>query len=259
MGVSALSAQEGAVLFLQHSGNIRKVFEQARQIILVAGLDKIVTDLHDALFQIQCMAAFGLEPLLPGFHGKQDKSEKIDALPFAVSLEQTGKKIYLVLFDNGRSRLREGRYKDLLHCIGCRACTRDCAASRLMEKPGQWSPKEYVHLLVLGKSPFENFCLQCKTCRGNCPLDIDLPGMILDAQREFGHDRADPVNDALLGKMATLEKWGSRAPAIFNTLANARPIRWVAEKAFDINKDIRFPDVSRSTFAKWFHSGEPKP
>ena len=38
-------------------------FEQAREIILVAGLDKIVRDMDDAIFQAKCMAIFGSETL----------------------------------------------------------------------------------------------------------------------------------------------------------------------------------------------------
>jgi L-lactate utilization protein LutB len=259
LGVSALSAEEGAVFFLQHSGNIRKIYEQARQVVLVAGLDKIVKNSDDALFQIKCMTAFGLEPLLLGIRENDGKPSRLDALPYGVFSEKTKKRICIILFDNGRSKLLQSPYRELLHCISCRACARDCAASRLMEKPGHWSPKEYAYFLASGKSPFEVFCLQCKTCQSNCPLDIDLPGMIFDAQKKSGHGGLYPLNEAWFGKMGTLEKWGSHAPAIFNSLANARPIRWVAEKTFDINKEISFPNVSRSTFAKWFHSNEPEP
>jgi L-lactate utilization protein LutB len=256
LGVSVLSAEEGAAFFLQHSGNIRKIYEQARQVILVAGLDKIVRNSDDAIFQTKCMAAFGLEPLLMGIRENEGGASRLDALPYLISPEESEKKVTLILFDNGRSELLHSRYRELLYCIGCRACTRDCTGSRLMENSGQSSPKEYAHFLALGKSPFEMFCLQCRTCMLNCPLGIDLPGMILDAKSKSGFTRLHPVSDLWLAKTATMEKWGSHAPAVFNFFANAKPVRWIAEKSLDINKEIPFPQMSRSTFAKWFHTDE---
>ena len=42
IGVNAVSAEDGTVVMLQHMSNIGKIFQHAREIILVAGLDKIV-------------------------------------------------------------------------------------------------------------------------------------------------------------------------------------------------------------------------
>ena len=63
LGINAISAEDGSVVMLQHMSNIGRIYERAADIILVAGLDKIVRNLDDALFQTKCMAVFGAEAL----------------------------------------------------------------------------------------------------------------------------------------------------------------------------------------------------
>ena len=134
LGVNAISAEEGTVLMLQHMHNISKVFEQAKELILVASLDKIVKSLDDAIFQTKCMAIFGSEALPLALRGRAKQESSIDELPFEIPLEQTLSKIHLILLDNGRSYILESRYKELLACIDCGACNGACPAY-LSEKP----------------------------------------------------------------------------------------------------------------------------
>jgi L-lactate utilization protein LutB len=188
LGVNAISAKDGAVVLLQHMHNISEVFTQADKLILVASLDKIVEDTDAAVFQTMCMALFGWEALPLSLRGGAGHGASIDNLPFEVPGERAARKIHLSVFDNGRSRLLNGRYADLIACIDCRACMKSCPAFPFFEDGAPWSPKEYIYFFVTGKNPSLGLCLQCKGCRADCPLDIDLPGMILDARIEASAD-----------------------------------------------------------------------
>jgi L-lactate dehydrogenase complex protein LldF len=253
LGVNAISAQ-GTVLMLQHMHNISKVFKQARELILVVGLDKIVKSLDDAIFQTKCMAIFGSEalPLTLGGRAKQESS--LDELPFEIPLEQTPSKIRLVLLDNGRSQILRSPYKELLACIDCQACIKDCPTSPFFADGARWSPREYIYFFIVGKNPSLDLCLQCKTCETNCPLDIDLPGMILNAKAEFTSKRRRSLTDTLLAEAETLQSWGSSAAWLANALSSNRPLRWMAEKVLDISRERQLPRVHRHAFAKWFTS-----
>ena len=243
---------------LQHGRNVSKIFEQARNLILVVSLDKVVRDLDAALAQTHGMAVFGFESLLLGLHGRAaENGSTLDRLPFEMPGEQTAGPIHVILFDNGRSQLLQGRYRDLLSCIGCRACVRGCAGSQSSEWPGRWSPKEYVHFLALGRAPFQTFCLQCKSCQANCPLGIDLPGMIIAAKADLLARRRPALGDRMLGRMGTLERWGSRAPALANALARSMPVRWLAEKVLDFSRERKLPQLRRGNFTQWFRSDDP--
>ena len=254
VGVNTLSAKEASVVMLQHMGNIGKIFEQAREIILVAGLDKIVRDLGDAIFQAKCMAIFGSETLPLSIQSGAQSEGGIEDLPFFRATGST-EKIHLILLDNGRSRILQSRYKDLLACIGCRACIKDCPTSRFFVENVHLSPKEYLYSFITGNNSSLALCLQSKTCRSNCPLDIDLPGMIIEAKiRTSGKHR--PLSDKFLSKIDVLERLGSSMPWLAGILSNSRLLRRLGEKMTGISRERHIPRMQRATFAKWFRSRE---
>lgn len=134
LGVNAVSAEDGSVVLLQHMTNIGKIFQQAREIILVAGLDKIVKTTEDAVFQSKCMAIFGSETLSLAIRGMSKKKSGIDALPFGKPVNRSLSKVHLLLLDNGRRYMVKSRYRGLLMCMDCRACNGACPAY-LSDKP----------------------------------------------------------------------------------------------------------------------------
>ena len=254
LGINAISAEEGAVIMLQHMSNISKIFEQAKNLILVAGLDKIVKSLDDAIFQTKCMAIFGSEVLPLTLGDKTKQVSSIDDLPFEMSPEQTSSIIHLILLDNGRSQILGNKYRELLACIDCQACTKGCPSSQFFADGTRWSPRQYIYSFILGKNPSLGLCLQCKTCEANCPLDIDLPGMILDAKAEFINRRRRSLTDTLIANAETLESCGSSAAWLTNVLSGNRLLRRVAEKVLDISRERQLPRVHHDTFTRWFTS-----
>ncbi|MEW6440416.1 MAG: hypothetical protein AB1640_05705 [bacterium] len=261
VGASAVSAREGAVLMLQHGRNVTRIFREARTIVIMAALDKIVPDLDAAFLQTRGMALFGFESLLLGLHGRPERGSgaALDELPIGRSEGRADRSIHMLLLDNGRSALLGGKYRDLLLCIGCRACVKGCAGSQFTDLPGRWSPKEYAESLVAGRSPPDDFCLQCKSCQANCPLGIELPDMIIAAKAELAAGRRRRVGESVLGKMGSLERWASRAPGAANVLIASAPARWLAEKVLDLSRRRELPRVRGATLPKWFRSGKPEP
>lgn len=256
VGVNAISAREGSVVLLQHMSNINKIFGQAKKIILVAGLDKIVRDIDEAVFQARCMAVFGAEALPLTFDKKTDAEGGMNNLPFH-PLSGTWEKIHVILLDNGRSRIRETKFRDLLTCISCQACIKDCPASRYFNEDIRLSPKEYIYRFITGENPSIERCLQCKRCEANCPLNIDLPGMILEAKRQTVKKHR-PLSDYFLSNVEMLEELGSSMPWLVSVAFNSRHLRWIGEKMTGISRKRMIPVMRRGTFEKWFRSVEKK-
>jgi len=254
LGVNAISAKDGAVLLLQHTHNISEVFTQANKLVLVASLDKIVENLDAAVFQTRCMALFGWGALPLSIHSRATKNDNIDHLPFEMPTEKTARKVHIIVFDNGRSHLRHSRYEDLIACIDCRACIKSCPAFPFNEGYSLWSPKEYIYFFVTGKNPSLEFCLECKSCQADCPLDIDLPGMILDARIEAMAETRRSLTDSFLSNFESIAKWGSSMPFLANVASSNRIMRWLGEKTLGISKERQLPKFQRMTFAKWFQS-----
>jgi Fe-S oxidoreductase len=199
LGVNAISAEEGRVLVLQHMSNISKVFEQAREIILVAGLGKIVKSFDDAIFQTKCMAIFGSEALSLTLRNRTKQESIIDQMPFEIPLEQIQSKIHLILLDNDRTSLSQSQFKDYFFCIDCGSCTASCPAY-LSGKP--LSPKELIlnfkkYLPQVGPELLEGYaevfpthvdeaplegtiteneiwaCTTCRACQEICPVQLE--------------------------------------------------------------------------------------
>ncbi len=255
LGVNAISAEDGSVVMLQHMHNISKVFEQAKTIILVAGLDKIVKNQDDALHQTRSMAIFGWQALPSSLRGKGSHQDSIDNLPFDVPPEQTDQKIHIILLDNGRKQLLTGPNKDILACISCRACIRDCPASEFFKSANNWNPREYLYALLRGDTSTFEPCLQCKGCQMNCPIDIDLPGMILEARKQYtGKNKSQLLTNIALSNFETIAKLGDATSPLSNMLSNLKPLRYAGEKVMNISSKRKLPKFQRETFAKWFQS-----
>jgi L-lactate utilization protein LutB len=254
LGVNAISADDGAVVLVQHAYNISDIFTQANKLILIASLDKIVRDLDAAVLQARCMAVFGWEVLPLSLHGGTGDDNNINLLPFEITPEQTSRRIHLIVFDNGRGRLLKGRYQDLMTCISCRACVKNCPAFPFLVDGVPLNPKEYIQAFVTGRNPSLELCLQCRSCRADCPLDIDLPGMILDARIAATAGKRRSLADDFLSSPETMLRWGRSVPLLANVTAGNRLARWLGEKVLGISKERQIPRFQGPAFARWFRS-----
>jgi L-lactate utilization protein LutB len=259
LGLNAISANDGSISLFQHMGNIGSIFEQARKIIFVVGLDKIVRDREEAVFQTRCMAAFGWKAILKAQQfDRQPKTQlSIRDMPYDVSPPETDPEIHLIILDNGRKRLRNGRYKDLLNCIGCRACMKDCPVSSFFNVSnyylsGKWNPKEYISYYVQEKNSSLDICLQCKTCEMNCPLDIDIPDMILEARADAMKSGKVPLIYSLLSNFGDIAKLSTKTPTFANALSKNTFLRHCGEKFAGVSSKRNMPEFQNPTFEKWF-------
>jgi Fe-S oxidoreductase len=211
LGVNAVSAEEGTILMLQHMHNISKVFEQAMEIILVVGLDKIVKSLEDAIFQTKCMAIFGSEALPLTLRNRIKQGSSIDEMSFEIPFEQTPSKIHLILLDNDRTSLRQSQFKEFFLCIDCRSCTASCPA-HLSAKP--LSPQDLIsnfkkYLPQVGPELLEGnaeafpahdneasssgaitedeiwACTTCRACQEVCPVELEPIDAIVGLRRNM--------------------------------------------------------------------------
>jgi L-lactate utilization protein LutB len=247
LGVGAASAADGSLFLLQHGRNITDIFQQARKVILVVGLDKVTAGLGEAAFQTRCMALFGAEAVLMDLQAREDIGPAIDEMP-VMPPEGASPEIDILLLDNGRSHIMETAYRQLLACINCRACIKDCPAYKYFSGPLQWGPKEYVYFFALGQNHSLDLCLQCGMCRSRCPLDIDVPRLIALGRSQ----KRQPVINRLPANFETVARQGSAAPWVVNTALSSRPLRWLAHVALGLSKDRQLPRFQKHAFARWY-------
>lgn len=251
LGVSAVSAEDGTVFFLQHFSNIHKDLRQAERVILVVGLDKILRSRQDAAFVSECMGIFGMESMLLNIQPKADKTPSVTEL--SLPSGNKARELHIIILDNGRRNLLKTKFKDLLLCIGCLACNQHCPIRHSFTGVDDlWSPKNYLSQFLHGTSKSINTCLHCEACRLDCPLDIELPYLMWQAKIDYISKYGRSFYHKILGRPEVLAKLGSVIASVSNRLVGVKLIRIPMEIMTGIDRRANLPTFHSRTFRKWF-------
>ncbi len=255
LGVNAISAEDGLACFLQHMSNITKDLEQAKKVILVIGIEKVVKDAEEAIFHARSMGIFGLESVLLDLLPHESEKFDFDSLPV---LEGAGEKeLHLIIYDNGRSDLLKDGYRDLFLCIDCRACARQCPVGEhiIHERGMVYSPKNYLLGALQGWLPPVEVCLHCGRCQVECPVDIDIPTLIWKAQFDKYAKKGRSLKKKMLDDPELLAKMGSLFAPLSNWSVKIPIVKALTELFAGIEKDSNLPTFHRETFKDWFKGG----
>ena len=251
LGVNATSAEDSTVFFLQHFSNIYNDLSQAEKIILVVGLDKIVKNRQDAAFQTKCMGIFGIESMLLGIQPKPSKTPSIAELELPAGDKE--RELHIIILDNGRTNLLQGKFRDLFLCIGCRACNKHCPIQHSFTNIDYiWTPRNYLNQFLYGTSSSIDICLHCEACRIDCPVDIDLPHLMWQAKIEYISKHGRPFYHKILGRPELLAKLGTPFAPVTNRLMGINLIRIPMEIMTGIDRKTTLPTFHFQTFRKWF-------
>jgi L-lactate dehydrogenase complex protein LldF len=129
---------------------------------------------------------------------------------------------HLILIDNGRSALRQSPFAEALYCIRCGACLNACPVFReigghaYVGDRGQPAPYpgpigSIISSTLFGVPDFGHLAQAstlCGACRDACPVDIDLPKLILRlrARTEDGRS-ASPMLPRMVRGGLRLYSW----------------------------------------------------
>jgi len=186
-GANMLIAETGSNVLVTNEGNADLTHTLPRVHIVIASIEKIVPTLEDATTVLRVLArsatgqdvtvytSFCSGPRRPGDPDGPDE-------------------YHVVLLDNGRARLLETEFRDILRCIRCGACLNHCPVYRAVGGHAYgWvysGPMGAVLIpALLGTHEarhLPNASTLCGRCESVCPMRIPLPRM-LRAWRERLH------------------------------------------------------------------------
>ena len=85
-------------------------------------------------------------------------------------------------------------------------------------------------------------------CRLECPANVDIPKLMLEAKAAYVRTNGLPLHDWLLARIDTLAALAGRLPGVANwALANPQA-RWLLEKLLGIAQGRKLPRLARRSF-----------
>jgi L-lactate dehydrogenase complex protein LldF len=216
MGVSGgnfIIAETGSLCLVTNEGNARLVTSLPPVHVALVGIEKVIATVADyaTLTQILPRSANG-QPITVYTHlvngprqpGETDGPEHV----------------YVILVDNGRSHIYDSSYAEALACIRCGACLNGCPVYQVTGGHAYgWVYSGPIGAVITplltgleNASPLPYASTLCGMCRQVCPVDIDIPRMLLDLRRDLvAQGQSDRVWDLGIKAWA----WGNRSPGRF--------------------------------------------
>ena len=191
MGISGCNfaiAETGTVCIITNEGNGRMTTSMPPVYVAIAGIEKVVPTVEDAvlLWQAAARNATGQEVSV---------YFSMSSGPRGAGHADGPEEMHVILLDSGRSRVLERGYGDALLCIRCAACLNVCPVYREIGGHSYGAtaysgpigavitPLLSHYITTHEELPFASSL--CGACRDVCPAKIDLPRLLLDLRSDL--------------------------------------------------------------------------
>ncbi len=185
-GVNFGVAETGTLCIVTNEGNGRMVTTLPRVHIALMGIERLVPSLKDLGLMLS---------LLPRSATGQKLSVYTSMInrPIGPMDPDGPKERHLILVDNGRSAVLSSDLREILYCIRCGSCLNACPVFReigghsYVSIDGKSSPYpgpvgSVVSPALFGQLEYGHLARAsslCGACKEACPVDIDLPKLLL--------------------------------------------------------------------------------
>ena len=152
-------------------------------------------------------------------------------------------------------------------CNGCGACRSTSPDVRMcpifhMNPREEASPRAKANLMrgiVDGALPDEtllqdackevaDLCVHCHMCRLECPANVDIPKLMLEAKAQYVRTNGLAFHDWVLARVDRLAGLAGRFPGVANWAFANPQARWLLEKATGIAQGRKLPQLARRSF-----------
>ena len=266
MGISGgnfIIAETGTICLVTNEGNGRMTASMPPVHVAIVGIEKIVETVEDyaTLTQVLPRSATG-QALTVYTHMINGPRRENDP--------DGPDHVYVILVDNGRTNIYVSEYTEALACIRCGACMNACPVYRATGGhaygwvyPGPIGA--VITPLLIGMEnakPLPNASSLCGSCKQVCPVDIDIPRMLLDLR----HDQVQRGESDRIWNLG-IKLWviGNRSPRLF---ALGGRFARIGQKMMPGNrlpgplggwtKHRDFPDFAEKSFRELWREREQK-
>ncbi len=103
-----------------------------------------------------------------------------------------------------------------------------------------------------------DFCLSCKGCKGECPVNVDMATYKAEFLSHYYEHKRRPIAAYAFGLMYWWARIAARAPGVVNALTQAPVMREMLKAAVSIAPQRTIPLFARETFRTWFVKRAPQ-
>jgi L-lactate dehydrogenase complex protein LldF len=214
-GANMLIAETGSIVVVTNEGNGDLTQTLPRVHIVIAAIEKVVPRVDDALSVLRILArsATGQEiTCYTTFATGPKRPNDLDG----------PEEFHLILLDNGRTKLLEGEFRDVLRCIRCGACQSACPVYGAVGGHAYGGVYGGPIGAVLTPAldgiedawPLPEASSFCGSCEAVCPMRIPLPGL-MRRWRDVAH--SEKLNKAGTRRGLTLWAWAAQRPKLYRT------------------------------------------
>jgi FAD/FMN-containing dehydrogenase/Fe-S oxidoreductase len=97
-----------------------------------------------------------------------------------------------------------------------------------------------------------DLCLECKACKSECPLGVDMAALKTEALAAHHDQHGIPLRARLFGSIRLLNRLGSAAYPLSNLAGGWRPARVLAERWLGVTAARPLPRFQRQDLRSWF-------
>ncbi|QLD33703.1 LutB/LldF family L-lactate oxidation iron-sulfur protein [Mannheimia varigena] len=255
--------ETGSVCLVTNEGNLRMATTVPKTHIAVMGMERIAPTFQevDVLITMLARSAVGAKLTAyntwltgPRLEGETDGPEDF----------------HLVIVDNGRSKILESEFQEVLRCIRCGACLNTCPAYRQIGGHGYGSIYpgpigSVISPLLGGYEEFKELpyaCSLCTACNSVCPVKIPLAQLILKHREKIADAGLTPMTERLsifgfnfANSHPTLWKAGVKvgAKVASKLIKNGKaPVNFGALGEWTKARDL--PNAEGESFREWFNN-----
>ncbi len=154
-------------------------------------------------------------------------------------------------------------------CNGCGICRTQAAGTRMcpifrFAPAEESSPRAKANLVrgvltgqmneeVLASEEFKavaDLCVNCHMCRLECPANVDIPRLMIEAKAAHVRAKGLPFKDWLMTRLDMVGFLGSLFSPFANWAIRNRAARWICEKLLGVAQGRKLPRFAKKTFVK---------
>lgn len=95
-----------------------------------------------------------------------------------------------------------------------------------------------------------DLCVHCHMCRLECPANVDIPKLMLEAKASYMRTNGSNLSDWLLARIELLAAVAGRLPGVANWGLSNPQFRWLLEKTIGIAQGRKLPRLARRSFLR---------